>query len=182
MKEFFTRTGDEGFTGLLGEERVPKFHPRTMTLGDLDEAVAAIGIARANARDLRTPVILIQVQRDLYHIMAEVSATPANAARFRTINPDHVSWLEKKTNELASTVVMPSEFILPGDSPNSASVSLSRAVVRRAERSLVKLHHDGEIENSELIRYVNRLSSLLFVLEFIENSASGIAKTSLAKA
>jgi cob(I)alamin adenosyltransferase len=78
--------------------------------------------------------------------------------------------------------VMPSEFILPGDSPNSASVSLSRAVVRRAERSLVKLHHDGEIENSELIRYVNRLSSLLFVLEFIENSASGIAKTSLAKA
>lgn len=181
MKEFFTRTGDDGYTGLLGKDRVPKYHPRTNTLGDLDEAATALGLARANLLDPKMKNILLQIQRDLYHIMAEVSATPDNANRFREISSGHVIKLENQTNEFSQKVDIPSDFIIPGDSPGSALLAFSRSVVRRAERSVVKLFHNGELENLEIIRYLNRLSSLLFVLELVENFNAGIQKTTLAK-
>lgn len=181
MTHFFTGTGDEGFTGLLGEDRVPKYHPRTQALGDLDESVAAIGLARAISRGDQSANILLQIQRDLYQIMAEISATPVNAQKFRTIQSRHVEILETITDEITNKIDIPSEFILPGDTFNGAAMAMARTIVRRAERSVVKLFHDGEIENQEIIRYLNRLSSLLFVLELVENAASGINHTTRAK-
>jgi cob(I)alamin adenosyltransferase len=177
---FYTAKGDDGTTGLLGEGRVPKHHVRMEALGALDEASAALGLARAQSAVPETPPILLQAQRDLYKFMAEVAATPANAERFRAIDRARVHWLEEQTEAASARVEMPKEFILPGDTPGGAALALARAVVRRAERRVVLLFDEGQITNPDLQRYLNRLSSLCFVLELLENRTGGRA-TSLAR-
>jgi len=182
MAKFYTRTGDDGYTGLLGEGRVPKYHPRPETVGAIDEASATIGLARATCQEERTAAILLEIQRDLYLIMAEVAATPENAARFREIDAQRVLWLESQIDALSSEVELPGEFILPGDSPAGATLAVARSFVRRAERQLAKLLHDEMIENNALLEYLNRLSSLCFVLELSENAHYGKISPTLAKA
>jgi cob(I)alamin adenosyltransferase len=181
MEKLYTSTGDDGFTGLLGEGRVPKYHPRTEAVGALDEASAALGLARAVCENPRSKLLLLEIQRDLYHIMAEISATPENAEKFRKITSDRVSWLEGEVDALTASVEMPKEFIVPGDTQAGACVALARTITRRAERWLARLLHDHEIENGELLRYLNRLSSLCFILELVENQTAGRAKPTLAK-
>ena len=177
---FYTAKGDDGTTGLLGEGRVPKYHARMEALGALDEASAALGLARTQVQAAETAPILIEVQRDLYKFMAEVAATPANAERFRAIDKARVRWLEEQTEAISGRVQVPKEFILPGDTPGGAALSLARAIVRRAERRVVVLFDEGEVTNPDLQRYLNRLSSLCFVLELLENQSAG-RPTSLAR-
>lgn len=167
-------------TGLLGEGRVPKFDDRIEALGAVDEATAAIGLARASAQAPQTAALLLQAQRDLYKLMAEVGATPENAAKFRSIDQARVDWLEEQTDRLEQASEMPSEFILPGDRPASAALALARTITRRAERRVVALFHAGKLENQFLLVYLNRLSSLLFMLELVENAHAG-QKSNLAK-
>jgi cob(I)alamin adenosyltransferase len=181
MSKFFTSTGDDGYTGLLGEGRVAKYDPQLEAVGTLDEASAALGLARAICRSPLNSQLLLKVQRDLYHIMAEISATPENAMRFRQIDAGRVTWLETQIDQIGSQVNMPHEFIVPGDSPAGATLALARAVVRRAERRLVLLLHSHIIQNTELLRYLNRLSSLCFVLELLENRAADMSNQSLVK-
>jgi len=181
MPKYYTRSGDDGFTGLLGGERVPKYHPRPETVGTLDEATAAIGLARAHCVAPGTAALLLQCQRDLYNLMAEVSATRENATKFRKITPDRVAWLESQADEIGAKIEMPQEFILPGDSPAGAFLAYARTVIRRGERQVARLLHDHQVENNELLRYLNRLSSLCFVLEFLENQAAGRGKPTLAR-
>jgi cob(I)alamin adenosyltransferase len=170
---FYTRTGDNGTTGLLGEGRVAKTHPRIEALGALDESTATLGLVRAQARDPRCERILLEAQRDLYKLMAEVAATPDQAEKFHFIDSARVDWIESQIEALSATVSMPREFIIPGDSPVGAALSLARAVIRRAERRVVELIEAKEIANPDLQRYLNRLSSLCFVLELVENAAAG---------
>lgn len=177
---FYTSKGDDGTTNLLGEGRVAKYHVRIEAVGTLDESTAALGLARAQCRDPRSGGILLEAQRDLYKLMAEVAATPENAEKFRFIAAPRVAWLEQQTDELSKLVEMPQEFILPGDSLAGAALSLARTIVRRAERRVVELFDAGEVNNPELQRYLNRLSSLCFVLELLENKAAGHT-TTLAK-
>ncbi|HEY2982270.1 MAG TPA: cob(I)yrinic acid a,c-diamide adenosyltransferase [Anaerolineales bacterium] len=177
---FYTAKGDDGTTGLLGEGRVPKYHARMEALGALDEASAALGMARALTRVPETLPVILEAQRDLYKFMAEVAATPANAERFRTIDKARVHWLEEQTELISRRVEIPKEFILPGDTAGGAALSQARAIVRRAERRVVALFDAGEISNPDLQRYLNRLSSLCFVLELLENQSAG-QETSLAK-
>lgn len=167
---FYTRRGDDGFTGLLGEGRLPKESPRLEAVGAVDEANAALGVARSLARSPEGPGLLLEIQRDLYGLMAELASLPENAARFRTINPERVAWLEEQTDQIAARVQMPKEFIVPGDTVEGAFLDLARAVVRRAERRVAELFHRGEIANPDLLRYLNRLSSFCFVLELHEIS------------
>ncbi len=169
---FYTGKGDDGTTGLLGKGRVPKDDARIEALGTLDESSAALGLARASVRDDRCPPLLLEAQRDLYRLMAEVASSPENAGEFR-FDSRRVQWLEEQIDLLGKTVQMPGEFIIPGDSPGEAALSVARAVVRRAERRLVELFSDNETVNPALQQYINRLSSLLFVLELLENQASG---------
>jgi cob(I)alamin adenosyltransferase len=176
---FYTSTGDDGTTGLLGEGRVPKYDLRVEALGALDESTATLGLARAAAREPHSGPILLEAQRDLYRLMAQVAAKAENAAQFR-FEAGRVDWLEEKTEELGRLVEMPKEFIVPGDSAAGAALSLARAVVRRAERRVVELFDRKEVSNPDLQRYLNRLSSLLFVLELLENRAAG-QRTQLAK-
>ena len=157
-----------------------KYVARIEAVGTLDEASAALGLARAQCLDLRSGPILLEAQRDLYKLMAEVAATPENAERFHFIDDTRVKWLEAQTDALSEVVEMPKEFILPGDSLAGAALSLARAIIRRAERRVVELYDTEEVVNPDLQRYLNRLSSLCFVLELLENRAAG-QKTSLAK-
>ncbi len=178
--KFYTAKGDDGSTGLLGEGRVPKYNLQIEAVGALDETSAALGLARAHCQAPQTAPILIQAQRDLYKLMAEVAATPKNAETFRSIDEARVDWLEQETDRLSETLEIPKEFILPGDTQSGAILSLARATVRRAERRVVELFDDKIVGNPQLLRYLNRLSSLCFVLELIENQHAG-KKTSLAK-
>ncbi len=177
---FYTAKGDDGTTGLLGEGRVPKTHIRMEAVGSLDEASAALGLARAQCSAPQIAPILLEAQRDLYKLMAEVAATPENAKRFHFIDESRVNWLENRTDELSAIVEMPKEFILPGDTLGGAALSMARAIVRRAERAVVYLFDEEEVINADLQRYLNRLSSLCFVLELLENQNAG-KKTTLAK-
>ncbi len=181
MTSFYTRNGDDGYTGLLGQSRVPKYHPRIEALGAVDEATAALGLARTISQSARTASLLLTVQRDLYHVMTELATPLENAALFRKVDSARVAWLEEQTDTLSLEVELPSEFIIPGDSPAGAAMAFARTVVRRAERQVAALLHLGEIENAELLHYLNRLSSLCFILELIENGQAGKSTPTLAK-
>jgi len=181
MASFFTREGDEGFSGLLGKGRVPKFDLRMEALGALDEANSALGLSRAICASPETKELILQIQRDLYHLMAETAAAPENAEKFHGIDGKRVEFLEEKTDSLGKTVVLPKEFIVPGDSLANSAVDLARTNVRRAERRVAELLLNELIVNADLLRYLNRLSSLLFVLELIENQEAGKNNPTLAK-
>jgi cob(I)alamin adenosyltransferase len=181
MKKFYTTTGDDGYSSLLGEGRVPKWHPRLEVVGDIDETTSSLGFARAMCQSQEARSVILNVQRELYQMMAEVAATPENAKRFRTIGESNVKWLEEETDKLSSKMKIPDEFIISGDSPAGAALAVARTIVRRAERGLAKLYLEGEIENNYLLRYLNRLSSLCFVLELVENDVAGSGATTYAK-
>lgn len=179
---FYTRGGDDGFTGLLGPGRVAKEDLRLEAVGSVDELNAALGVARSLVRSSEGPELILQIQRDLYGLMAELAATPENRARFQKINAARVQWLEAQIEVLSAVVDVPEEFIVPGDSVEGAFLDLARTVTRRAERRVAALVHEGSVENIELLRYLNRLSSLCFVLELRENQVSGGSKITFAKA
>jgi cob(I)alamin adenosyltransferase len=181
MARFYSSTGDDGYTSQLGEGRLPKYHLRTETVGNVDEATAALGVARSHCQLEESRSLLLAVQRDLYNLMAEIAATPENAPRFRQIDAERVAWMERKIDEIGARVEMPNEFIVPGDTPAGAALDIARTVVRRAERHVAHLLHTQGIENVQLLRYLNRLSSLCFALELLENKNSGIEKPTLAR-
>ncbi len=179
--KYYTRTGDDGYTSLLGDERVPKYAPRPQAYGTLDELSAALGLARATAQSDRTRTIILQVQRQLYRLMTELAATPTAAARFERTAETHVAQLERLTDELGDQVPMPNDFIIPGDSLAGAALDIARTIARRAERLVVRMVHQGELDNPQVMRYLNRLSSLLFVLARYEDSAAGVQAPTLAR-
>ena len=173
---YFTRKGDDGTTGWLGSGRIPKDDARIETVGALDEASAAMGLARASALDPRSAPIVLEAQRDLYRIMAEVASPVENAPGYR-FDPARVAWLEGQIESLGRSITTPGEFIVPGDSPAEAAFALARTVVRRAERRVVQLVAKEMVRNPAIQEYLNRLSSLLFVLELVEDQAAGTAAT-----
>lgn len=178
MTTYYSRTGDDGYTGLLGEGRIPKYHPRAETVGTIDEASAALGMARAACRSELTGAILITVQQDLHKMMAEISATPENVIKFRSIQNGHVQRLEQDIDKISAMVEKPPGFIFPGDSKAGAALDLARTIVRRAERRAAGLYHCGEMTNPTILQYLNRLSSLCFVLEILENQIGKAAPAS----
>ena len=173
---FYTRKGDQGYTDLLGD-RVPKYAPRPETYGTLDEATSFIGLARALAASQRTKDILIDVQRDLYLMMAELAFAPDLHQERYHITDEHVKRIERETDALTTEVNLPPHFVLPGDTVPGGALDVARTVIRRAERLVVRLAHDGEMTNEQILAYLNRLSSLLFILARFEDHAAGITST-----
>lgn len=173
---YYSRKGDDGTTGWLGKGRLPKNHLRIEAVGTLDEASAALGAARAASADAQTAGLLLDAQRDLYQLMAEASADPADADRFH-FDAARVQWLEQQIDALAGSFRAPDGFIVPGDSAAGAALDIARTVVRRAERRVVDLLNNELVVNPALQQYLNRLSSLLFVLELVENKAAGASTT-----
>jgi cob(I)alamin adenosyltransferase len=168
----FTAKGDGGDTDLLGA-RVDKDDPRIELIGQLDETTSAIGLARALATRPDTNDVAIDVQRDLYRIMAELAFTPDIRPDRYIFGADRVDWLSALTDELSAEIELPRQFIIPGETVSSAAFDVARTVVRRAERHAVALHKRGHLDNPEILRYLNRLSSLLFMLARAEDAATG---------
>ena len=174
MAKVTTGTGDAGYTGLLGSERVAKYDPRPDTFGTVDEATSALGLARATTLDPKVKEIIYRIQNELYLLMGELATTPENYEKMGLrMTADHVQWLEQVEESLKQEVEIPNKFIIPGDTLDGAALDLARTIIRRAERMAVKLLHDGVIQNGEVIRYLNRLSDLVFILaRYIEVKSS----------
>jgi cob(I)alamin adenosyltransferase len=169
----YTGKGDQGATDLLGE-RVGKDDPRIELIGTLDETTSQIGFGRAMATSQQTRDWLADAQRVLYRIMAELAFTEELRPDKFVLSADEVTRLEDLTDQLSAEVPLPPHFILPGDTLPGAALDVARTVVRRAERAAVTLANAGVVTNPEILRYLNRLSSLLFMLARFEDREAGI--------
>ena len=157
-----TRTGDGGDTSLFGRDRVRKTDPRIEALGDLDEAQAALGVARATIRG-RDRALVLELQRGLYRVMAEV-ATPDRARLRARIDATAVEELDAAIEGLRARADVEARFVVPGEDPASASLDLARTVGRRAERAVVRLADAKAVDGEHLLPWLNRLSDVLFLL------------------
>ena len=165
MKKIYSGKGDGGSTNLLGENQVSKSHPRIRAVGAVDEASAALGMARAIIGDDKINQLIQSIQVDLYQIMSQIVLEKVDSEKFPDLPVEKISWLENMIEKYQEDLQDPGGFILPGDNPGSASLSLARTVVRRAEREVVELDQAGLLISKTALPYINRLSSLCFILE-----------------
>jgi cob(I)alamin adenosyltransferase len=168
-RRVYTRTGDDGTTGLLYGGRVAKDTPGPDTYGAVDEAVSALGLARAEAeRGGELEEILLRLQRELFVVGAELATAPENRHRLRAgterVTAEMVTALEPVIDEITGRYVPPSEFVLPGENRIAAALDVARAVVRRAEREAVAAARAGWLPESQVIPYLNRLADLVYTL------------------
>lgn len=166
MATITTHTGDDGTTGLLGPERVAKDDPRIETLGALDEAQSALGLARAFAAPAAAERLL-EIQRALYRLMGEIS-TSGQPDGDRIVRDYDLATSEEQVGALERDIIqwreqVPSQFIIPGSSPFDGAIHLGRSLVRRAERRVVTLDRTGQLGNPHSRRYLNRLSDWLYL-------------------
>ena len=129
---FYTSRGDDGTTNLLGEGRVAKYHARIEAVGTLDESTAALGLARAQVLDPHSGPILLEAQRDLYKLMAEVAATPENAEKFHFIDAARVTWLEEQTDAISQLV---ERRAMPTTNPKMVATTMPSPATSRVLRS-----------------------------------------------
>lgn len=173
-----TRTGDEGYTRLLGPDQVPKYDSRVEALGLIDEANCALGLARALVNDPRIKELLLTYQNALYHLMAELAMPRSSVEKLRVarISDEDVALLDRMEDELKGQVRIDTRFVVPGESVPGARIDLARTVVRRAERHIARLVHEQELKNYAILRYLNRLSDVLFILaRFVEGDRVRLA-------
>ena len=173
----YTKTGDLGETSLLGGTRVPKDHLRVAAYGDLDETNAALGVVRALA-EKPLERLLFSIQKDLFAIGAQLADPTHKVAAKRTkatVAAAHVRRLEKAIDVREGSLPPLRSFVLPGGTPPAALLHQARTVCRRAERSVVTLAREADVD-PRIIVYLNRLSDLLFVLARAENHRAGLAE------
>ena len=173
MSKTFTGRGDDGTTGTLGPNRIRKDDIQPETYGTVDELSAALAVARAYCKDPAVVEVVIEIQRDLFNMMSELAAAPDLQEKFRKIDAARVSWLEESVRQIEQIVDFPSNFIISGDTPAAAHFDLARTIARRAERRVVALYYTDAISNPEILRYLNRLSSLLFLCVLLETTRDG---------
>jgi cob(I)alamin adenosyltransferase len=173
-----TRRGDDGTTGLLfGGERIAKDDLRTEAYGTIDEAVAALGLGRAELGRSESGIelavgdlgdVLLRIQRELFVAAAELATQPAAWDRqvdgVSRVSASMVDAVEALLRAAEAAIVMPTEFVVPGETPVSAALELARTILRRAERRAVTLGAQGLIPGPHLLPYLNRLADLLWVL------------------
>jgi cob(I)alamin adenosyltransferase len=173
----YTRTGDSGETGLFGGQRVSKDDPRVEAYGAVDELNSVVGVAVTHSVEPDLTSILQRIQNDLFALGADL-ATPPEAgethgrATVTRVTAEKAAALEPVIDRLESEVPALNQFILPGGTPLGAHLHLARAVCRRAERRCVTLAGTDAV-NPEVVRYLNRLSDLLFVMARVANFRQG---------
>ena len=172
----YTRRGDSGETGLLYGGRVSKADLHCEAYGTLDEAVSALGLARSLSTEEEVRLLLLDLQKEAFTVGGELATAAEHYDKllkhFGAVTSEMVDRLEQVTDDYASRVEMPTEFIMPGGTPAAAALDMSRTIVRRAERRAVELKDRDLIHNEQILRYLNRLSSLLFVLARYEERGS----------
>ena len=169
----YTKRGDEGQTDLLYGGRVSKTDPRTEACGTVDEAVSALGVARALSAQPRVASLVDELQRALFTVGAELATDPEHHEKlerhFKAVSAEMTQALESHIDALDAEVELPPNFVVPGASPASAALDVARTTLRRAERRAVDLHERGMLANREVLRYLNRASDLVFMLARYED-------------
>jgi cob(I)alamin adenosyltransferase len=164
----FNKRGDKGETSLCFGGRVAKSSPRPEAYGTIDEAIAALGLARALSEKPKVREIVCSLQQDLSIICAELATDTDHYDKLKSKNwavtTEMVDRLEKLIDDCEQEMEMPKTFVVPGASPGSAALHLARTLIRRAERRAVGLHRDNMIENENVLAYLNRASDLVFTL------------------
>lgn len=174
MPRIYTKTGDDGTTGLLYGGRVGKDDVRTDAYGTSDEAVAALGVARAETGDASLADLILRLQRELFVVGAELATGPDAWAKLTPgqtlVTAEMVKALEELIDAYVARTEMPAEFVVPGETKASAHLDLARAIVRRCERAVVTMTREKMLPDAEVLRYLNRLADLLFVLARYEEA------------
>jgi cob(I)alamin adenosyltransferase len=165
LDKIYTRTGDEGKTSLGDGSRLPKFHPRVTAYGSIDETNSVIGVANLHVENREVFQLLRHIQNDLFDVGADLCRPerPGTEKPSLRITEEQVTWLESQIDRFNAELEPLNSFVLPGGSSASAHLHHARTVTRRAERDVVRLFADEPV-NPAVLRYVNRLSDLLFVL------------------
>ena len=164
LDRIYTRGGDRGETSLGDGSRVAKHAPRVRAMGSVDEANAAIGVAIANSGGAASDALLLRVQNDLFDLGADLCVPQQDGSGRRLrFAPAQVEALEREIDRVNASLGALTSFVLPGGSAAAAQLHLARTIVRRAERDLAELAA-AEPVNPELLKFLNRLSDLLFVL------------------
>ena len=166
LSKIYTRTGDDGTTGLSGGKRVTKTHPRIEAMGDVDELNACIGLVLTEALPAAIHKTLSEIQNRLLNMGGELSAPD-----MQLVSEQHVTELETELDLLNQELPPLKEFVLPGGTHAAAYCHLARTVCRRAERRICLLH-ETESLSPALLQYINRLSDYLFVLSRSLNKAA----------
>jgi cob(I)alamin adenosyltransferase len=174
VTKLYTKTGDDGTTGLFGGARVKKASARVDAYGTVDETNAAIGVARATGLESESEAVLAQVQVDLFTLGAELACAPGKEPRLKMqlIAEGDITRLERAIDAAEAAVEPLKWFVLPGGSPQAAALHLARTVCRRAEREVLSL--DDAPARADLVIYLNRLSDLLFALARRANAHAGV--------
>jgi cob(I)alamin adenosyltransferase len=166
-----TGKGDDGTTGLLYGGRIAKDDPRTDSYGAVDEAVAALGVARVELSDAglsELAELALRYQRELFVVGAELATNPAAVDRLQDgvtrVSEEMLNGVEADLARWEARVEMPREFVVPGETAASAALEVARTVVRRAERRIVALDRAVELESPWSLPYINRLADLIWVL------------------
>ena len=164
-----TKTGDKGTTGLMYNRRVSKCHPRVEAYGSVDELNAAIGLARATATHDFVKENLLAIQKDLVTLMGELATAVDDLPRYvkdgySLVTPQLTAKLDKLVGEIEEQKVSFKGWATPGANTNSAALDVARTVCRRAERRVCELHEAGQLQNSEIIIFLNRLADLLWLV------------------
>ena len=169
--KIYTKTGDDGTTGIQGDLRVSKSNPRIIAYGTIDEANAQLGVALSNKLDKDIGEILIQIQNELFVAGADLS-NPDLEKNENRITSEMTNHLENKIDQFESELDPLTNFILPGGDSAAAQIHYARTIVRRAEVCVAILSEKEQI-NQDCLRYLNRLSDLLFVLGRVINKRAG---------
>ncbi|MBB5633495.1 cob(I)alamin adenosyltransferase [Cryobacterium mesophilum] len=168
MSRVYTRTGDGGTTGQLYGGRIEKGGALVEALGDIDEAVSALGVARAGCGDERMSEILLRLQRELFVVAADLAVNPKHRDRLKPgislVEPQLITDIEHLIDELTEERPLKPVFLVPGTTPLEAALDLARTVVRRAERHTLRAKDDGHVVSEPVRHYLNRLSDLVFIL------------------
>ncbi|MDQ4057638.1 MAG: cob(I)yrinic acid a,c-diamide adenosyltransferase [Actinomycetota bacterium] len=174
----YTKKGDDGSTGLLYGGRVSKDDIRTDVYGTIDETVSALGVARAGGLVERVEDIVIRLQREMFVAGAHLATAETNQSKLKEgvsrVTPDMTEQVERDVDELTTEHPLPQEFVLPGETAGSAGLDLARSTIRRAERRAVTMDREGLMPDPEILRWLNRVSDLLFVLARYQEAASGV--------
>ncbi|HJL17560.1 MAG TPA: cob(I)yrinic acid a,c-diamide adenosyltransferase [Sandaracinaceae bacterium LLY-WYZ-13_1] len=171
--KIYTKTGDEGETGLFGGTRVSKASDRVWAYGDVDELNSVIGLARLHPIDDERDALLARIQSELFDLGAELAARPGKDPGVPKVGEAQVGVLEEAIDGAEAELEPLKSFVLPGGGPAAAQLHHARTVCRRAERRVVGLGRTDEVR-PEVIRYLNRLSDLLFVLARLANHRAGV--------
>jgi cob(I)alamin adenosyltransferase len=174
--KIYTKTGDAGTTGLFGGPRVDKDHPRICSYGEIDELNALLGMVRSVGCPEPIDAKLLQVQRELFAIGAELATPDPDSHGMKWLGEAPVAQLEQWIDQLDESLAPLRNFILPGGSVAAAHLHLARTTCRRAERNVVSLGRQPQVSDpSQIIIYLNRLSDLLFVMARWCNAELGVA-------